>query len=205
MPNKTTNYGLTKPLPEEFYDIEVFNANMDLIDETLKDAANNPAIPVKLTSADDLNNISSNGFYYWRSNNKPANTPADQSAKSLTAMRVWTEDGITCVQEIMDMYSGTTHGCIMRRTVDAGEGYPWEWVNPPMEIGVEYRTVDRYDGEPVFVTLNSDGSISKRTDYHGDISLTVEKLGAAPQYGYGTVELEDGVSALETGKLYIVY
>jgi len=36
MANKTTNYGLTKPLPEEFYDVNVQNGNMDIIDENLK-------------------------------------------------------------------------------------------------------------------------------------------------------------------------
>ena len=35
MPNVTKNYGLTKPFPEEFYDIAVHNQNMDIIDETL--------------------------------------------------------------------------------------------------------------------------------------------------------------------------
>lgn len=32
MPNYTKNLGLTKPFPEEFYDIGVHNANMDKID-----------------------------------------------------------------------------------------------------------------------------------------------------------------------------
>ena len=36
MSNKTSNYGLTKPLPEEFYDVKVQNDNMDKIDTTLK-------------------------------------------------------------------------------------------------------------------------------------------------------------------------
>lgn len=35
MPNYTENLGLTKPLPEEFYDINVQNENMDKIDEEL--------------------------------------------------------------------------------------------------------------------------------------------------------------------------
>lgn len=39
MANKTTNYKLTKPLPSEFYDIEVHNTNMDIIDEELKKRA----------------------------------------------------------------------------------------------------------------------------------------------------------------------
>lgn len=36
---KTTNYGLLKPDPEDFYNIEDFNNNMDVIDEELKKAA----------------------------------------------------------------------------------------------------------------------------------------------------------------------
>lgn len=39
MPNKTNNYKLTKPLPEEFYDVGVHNANMDIIDTELKNRA----------------------------------------------------------------------------------------------------------------------------------------------------------------------
>ena len=36
MPDVTKNYGLTKPLPEEFYDVNVQNDNMDIIDQELK-------------------------------------------------------------------------------------------------------------------------------------------------------------------------
>lgn len=39
MANNTTYYGLTKPLAEEFYDIDVQNENMDIIDRTLKGKA----------------------------------------------------------------------------------------------------------------------------------------------------------------------
>ena len=282
MADKTENYGLTKPTLEEFYDVNVQNENMDIIDEELKKrtpslatyypansaksadeltdpfalvpvslevnselfnivggtfawvwtsfyieatvtarrmqiamsyntidhkmafriyGANGwlewkeiatadsipvietptasevgaiPAAPILLTSKDDLNQITTNGYYYWRTNNKPANAPTDTEASQLTAMHVWTEDSITCIQEIMDMYSGNTHSCVMRRTVDGGDGYPWEWVNPPMAIGVEYRTVERYDNEPVFVTLLSSGVVQKRTNYHGIVTPKTE-------------------------------
>jgi hypothetical protein len=39
MAEKTANYGLTKPNPEDFYDVGVQNANMDKIDEELKKRA----------------------------------------------------------------------------------------------------------------------------------------------------------------------
>ena len=35
---------------------------------------------------------------------------------------------------------------------------PWEWVSPPMEIGVEYRTTERWNGKPVYTTLVDCGS-----------------------------------------------
>lgn len=36
MANLTTNYGLTKPLQDETYDVDVFNANMDKLDVLIK-------------------------------------------------------------------------------------------------------------------------------------------------------------------------
>ena len=35
---------------------------------------------------------------------------------------------------------------------------PFEWENPPMKIGVEYRTNERYDGKPVFVMAVNGGA-----------------------------------------------
>ena len=37
MPNYTSNYNFTKPLSTELYDIEVFNENMEKVDDALKD------------------------------------------------------------------------------------------------------------------------------------------------------------------------
>ena len=40
MANTTSNYGLIKPLEEEYYDIGVFNVNVDTIDNQLKENEN---------------------------------------------------------------------------------------------------------------------------------------------------------------------
>ena len=32
-----------------------------------------------------------------------------------------------------------------------GVWQPWEWENPPMQFGVEYRTTERHEGKPVYV------------------------------------------------------
>ena len=36
---------------------------------------------------------------------------------------------------------------------------PWEWVNPPMELGKEYRTTERYLGKPVYVKTVPTGAM----------------------------------------------
>lgn len=61
MATVTTNYGLTKPAPEDFYDIAVHNGNMEIIDAELKKVANNAASSgfvsgfiSNVSSADDL-------------------------------------------------------------------------------------------------------------------------------------------------------
>lgn len=41
-------------------------------------------------------------------------------------------------------------GCYAERIMKAGIWGPWEWVNPPMTLGVEYRTTERYQGKPVY-------------------------------------------------------
>ena len=35
----TKNYGLIKPEPAEYYDVEQFNQNMDVLDEKIKEIA----------------------------------------------------------------------------------------------------------------------------------------------------------------------
>lgn len=46
MPNLTSNFGLKKPLPEEFYDVQVQNDNMDIIDRELKNAKESGGLPL---------------------------------------------------------------------------------------------------------------------------------------------------------------
>lgn len=40
-----------------------------------------------------------------------------------------------------------------------GAWQPWEWVNPPMALGVEYRTTERYLGKPVYTQIINCGSM----------------------------------------------
>ena len=46
------------------------------------------------------------------------------------------------------------------RTCVDGVWIEWEWVNPPMVAGVEYRTTERFNGNPVYVKLVSLGAFT---------------------------------------------
>ncbi len=55
--------------------------------------------------------------------------------------------------------AGALNISCMRMRTNAGEWLPWEWVNPPMQLGVEYRTTERYLGKPVYVKVVDCGNL----------------------------------------------
>ena len=70
-------------------------------------------------------------------------------------------------------------GCYYR-TVDGVV----EWVNPPMQLGKEYRTTERYQGKPVYVKLVNFGALpnastAEATHNITDIDYIVSVTGTA--------------------------
>lgn len=54
-------------------------------------------------------------------------------------------------------------GLIATRTKIGVWADSWEWVNPPMLLGVEYRTTERYQGKPVYVKAIDLGALPNAT------------------------------------------
>lgn len=82
---------------------------------------------------------------------------------------------------------------------------PWEWVNPPMELGVEYRTTERFMGSPVYVKLVDFGALPDNTqkdvsvldagimEYGIDLKMITYNKQAFKQYnGITTQVLQNG-------------
>lgn len=111
-----------------------------------------------LTAKDDLNNIKANGWYYWHSDSVPAHAPTMNYTSYMICMRVWTTDGGVCCQELMDMTDSVARGTKIQRTAYVDTFYDWEWVNPPMFSGIEYRTTERWNGKPVYAALVNVGA-----------------------------------------------
>lgn len=87
-------------------------------------------------------------------------------------------------------------GSSLTRIKFNGVWQPFEWVNPPMELGTEYRTTERHNGNAVYKKLDTDGIVKWRMDGETTWHAAVT---------YGTSDLTAGTSALPTGQLYVVY
>lgn len=57
---------------------------------------------------------------------------------------------------VQNLYRFNADGSHMKRVYSDGWG-EWEWVTPPMALGVEYRTTKRYDGHAVYTQMISCG------------------------------------------------
>lgn len=96
----------------------------------------------------DANNAIRNGKYNVYTNT--AHSPGVNGAMEVTcrtygaAHQLVTEDST---------------GCMFYRHQVSGEWQPWEWVNPRLVDGVEYRTTERWNGKPVYTATFNIGAL----------------------------------------------
>ena len=79
-----------------------------------------------------------------------------------------------------DQYASLTGysygGTAITRCKSAGAWGAWEWVNPPMLLGVEYRTTERYLGKPVYKKLLS--FTGAMTEGYSDMDHNIANIAA---------------------------
>ena len=116
----------------------------------------------------DGNDAIVGGWFYW--GNSSTNLPFTYGHMRVDP-RINSSSGQTLMQTA---YSDNNQGCVAQRKMIDGAFKPWEWVNPPMVVGVEYRTTERYHGKPVYVKLVNFGALPNSTSKsfaHGISSL----------------------------------
>ena len=133
-----------------------------------------------LTSDDDVNSIGASGWYTWVSNSVPANAII---VSNITIMRV---DAYTPGVKVQTLYGATdgsdfiTQPIVARRMIYGSKIGTWEYVNPPLYLGVEYRTTERYLGKPVYVKVVNCGrapsNSMKKIDTGLDYTVINERL-----------------------------
>ena len=60
---------------------------------------------------------------------------------------------------------------VARRQCMSGVWYPWEYENPPMQVGPEYRTTERYMGKAVYTMCINLGTMPNATTVNYPISI----------------------------------
>ena len=111
-----------------------------------------------------LNTIRENGWYRWGSSS-PQNAPkmtSDAGGSGYIFARVTNYDAQNVLQEYWSLNQSAQNQA--RRICRNGVWGPLEWINPPMKLGAEYRTAERYNGKPVYMmALDFTGSDRKST------------------------------------------
>ena len=126
-----------------------------------------------LTPEDNLDEVKTNGWYRWDREAPPQGTLPSVIGQPMdaTLIRVW-GNGAVCYQESINITDDAGHGCLCARTIYASIIYPWEWVNPLMQIGVEYRTTERFWGKPVYYKIVDCGKIADNKQVeHGIVNM----------------------------------
>lgn len=124
----------------------------------------------ELTSDDDLNAIQANGWYRWGSSapqNAPNMSPGNGDSGYIFA-RVANYDSQNVLQEYWSLNQGAQNQA--RRICRNGVWGPLEWINPPMQLGVEYRTIERYQQVPIYtkaVNFGTAPNATSKTVEHG--------------------------------------
>lgn len=128
-----------------------------------------------IADSEDLNNIILNGWYYF--DVPPANAPTskvDGWPAGYSYMLVVTRSQNDVSQIIFANNQLQVAGCVLKRIRSSSGWMPWEWVNPPMLLGVEYRTTERHNGKPVYTKLVDCGAMPNNTikeiDYSDDVN-----------------------------------
>lgn len=97
-------------------------------------------------------------FVFYRSSSKYL-TQMIITASGIIYLRGQTSSGWNAWTRTMGaMESANFPGCYYR-TVDGGE----EWYNPPMVLGVEYRTTERHEGKVVYTMRKNFGALPNAT------------------------------------------
>ena len=108
-------------------------------------------------NCEDCNTAVNNGWYNITS--ATANCPVVGGVTHGVAT-MFVVGRTTRIWQTLYSYTGTTEAILQRHSFDRAKTWSeWEWVNPPMQQGVEYRTTKRYKGVAVYEKVDANGNI----------------------------------------------
>jgi hypothetical protein len=128
---------------------------------------------------DDFNTKTETGVYYcntWAGSGG-ANFPNGQDSGMMFVLHP--KDNY-----IQQIYISDTDGIIRRMKWDDEDDWkPWEYETPPMKLGVEYRTTERWQGTAVYTKLIDCGKMPNNTQVSIPHGISMDKV--IRHCGYG--------------------
>lgn len=115
-------------------------------------------------TGDTVNSLSRSGLYWFVDAEKPLYTDGNNSGTSGLLLHLQGSfiNTLSARQIFFPNYpvNGVGYNCRIEREKTTDERWlPWEFVNPPLILGVEYRTTERYLGKPVYAKLINCGNL----------------------------------------------
>lgn len=100
-----------------------------------------PLVRAAASETDNADRCIENGWYWLKENAQGC---------PVNGAPLFASGAKDCIRQYaFDSQSGSA---LRRHTVDGGATWnPWEWENPPVADGTEYRTALRHNGKPVYV------------------------------------------------------
>lgn len=135
----------------------------------------------------DLNAFVGAGFY--TTNTSTLNLPS-AATWGYCHVIVFTRGSSEATQLLVRKENGLM---MLRHTDDAGSTWVNEYINPPMTLGVEYRTTERYDSKPVYTkridlgTMPNASQKSVNTGVSGVTYIDLKVIYYSGTYTYPTV------------------
>ena len=229
MSTTTTNLGLIKLELTDPADITAMNENWDKIDEELSDVSQTVETAISNITPENIGAAPS-GYGYGEQMveiTSPAGetyeeycakidalladmqnrqtmqinaTPPYSEDSSFGACAVTLYKGTDAYASLVTIGHSNKYAYGWRMQKRGGVWEAFEWIDPPMNVDVVYRTIERYNGNAVYKKLSSDGVLYWSTDKE-TWNTYITQAGIT----YGTTDLTAGTSALGTGKLYFIY
>lgn len=116
-------------------------------------------ISKNVTSLAELNSLTDNCWYLYASLDEPIVISGVDFPYGYG--RVDNYDGTRAKQTFVPVLGYTS---TLERYMENSIWGAWEWVNPPMAVGVEYRTTERYKGSAVYKKVDANGDILWRIE-----------------------------------------
>lgn len=206
MPNLTSNYGLKKPLPEEFYNVQVQNENMDIIDKELKKAIPYVATYYPVNSGKNVNDLTDPFALI------PVSVDLNTELYNIvggTFAYVWTnfyiEAAVTSRRLQIAMSYNTIHHKMAFRIYGANGWLEWKGI----------ANDDDFSNIPVTSGIPSDSDIwidpndytveeEHLVNYNNPHKVTVEQIGAAPAPIVSTTDITAGSTAADGRPYHVI-